>query len=281
MEMTIRRSLLLVLGLMTLLAGAPGAVATTSTPEASPTGETMTVSVYFLRETRLGKAVGTAHREIEIPEGKTVAKSAISELLDGPTDEEAEIGLHTAIPEKTKLNSINLVSETKVATIDLSEEFTTGDSETTEAQIAQVVYTLTQFPTIEKVALQIDGQDVDKIGDVDLAQPVDRADFEAVTPLIFVESPAPFDEVEVPLQITGTANTFEATFQADVLDEDGNVLVHETMTATSGSGTRGTFDETLDFTPPESGEITLKVYELSAKDGSVVNDVEIPLTVGE
>jgi Immunoglobulin-like domain of bacterial spore germination/Sporulation and spore germination len=279
--MSTRRIPYLVLALLISLSAIQGVAAASSTPEASPTDETMTVSVYFLRETRLGKAVGTAHREIEIPEGKTVAKSAITELLAGPTDEEAEIGLDTAIPEKTKLKSINLVSETKVATIDLSKEFTTGDSETTEAQVAQVVYTLTQFPTIEKVAFQIDDHDVDKIGDVDLAQPVDRTNFEAVTPLIFVESPAPFDDVSVPLQITGTANTFEAMFQADVLDEDGNMLVHKTMMATSGSGTRGTFDETLDFTPPESGEITLKVYELSAKDGAVVNDVEIPLTVGD
>jgi germination protein M len=277
--MSIRRFLPVVFGLMIVLGTTTGAFATTSTPEASPTDETMTVSVYFLRETRLGKAVGTAHREIEIPEGKTVAKSAITELLAGPTDEEAEIGLKTAIPEKTKLKSINLVSETKVATIDLSTDFTNGNPETLEAQIAQVVYTLTQFPTIEKVAFQIDGQDVDLIGDIDLSQPVDRADFEAVTPLIFVESPAPFDKVSVPLRITGTANTFEAVFQADVIDEDGNVLVHETLMATSGTGTRGTFDETLDFTPSESGEITLLVYELSAKDGAVVNDVEIPLMV--
>jgi germination protein M len=277
--MSIRRFIPLVLGFIVLLGGAPGAVAITSTPEPSPAGETMTVSVYFLRETRLGKSVGTAHREIEIPEGKTVAKSAITELLGGPTDEEIEIGLDTAIPNKTKLNSINLVSETKVATIDLSEEFTKGDADTMEAQVAQVVYTLTQFPTIEKVTFQIDGHDVDKIGDVDLSQPVGRTAFEAVTPLIFVESPAPFDEVEVPLQIFGTANTFEAVFQADVLDEDGTMLVHETLMATSGSGTRGTFDETLDFTPPDSGKITLKVYEFSAKDGAVVNAVEIPLTV--
>jgi germination protein M len=277
--MSIRRFLPLVLGLTILLGAAPGAVAATSTPEASPTGETMTVSVYFLRETRLGKAVGTAHREVEIPEGKTVAKSAITELLKGPTDKEAEIGLDTAIPDGTKLNSINLDSETKVATIDLSTKFGNGEPDTIQAEIAQVVYTLTQFPTIEKVSFQIDGQDVDIIGDVDVSQPVDRTNFEEVTPLIFVETPAPFDEVEAPLRITGTANTFEAVFQADVLDEDGNTLVHQMMMATSGSGTRGTFDETLDFTPPESGAITLKVYELSAKDGSVVNDVEIPLTI--
>lgn len=279
--MTIRRFLPLALGLMVSLVGGTSAFATTSTPEASPTGETMTVSVYFLRDSRLGKVVGTAHREIQKPEDKTVAKSAITELLSGPTDEEEEIGLETAIPEATKLNSINLESETKVATIDLSEKFTTGEEETIQAQVAQVVYTLTQFPTIEKVSFQINGQDIDNFGDVDLSQPVGRADFEEATPLIFLESPAPFDEVSSPLQIIGTANTFEAVFQADIIDEDGNVLVHKTMMATSGSGTRGTFDDTLEFTPPTSGEITLIVYELSAKDGSVVNDVEIPLRVGE
>lgn len=263
------------------LAGAGAVVATVPTPEASPSARTMTVSTYFLREARRGEMIATAHREIAIPEDKTVAKSAMTELLHGPTKEEKGAGLKTAIPAKTKLKGINLVSETKVATVDLSKAFTSGDKDTMKAQIAQVVYTLTQFPTIEKVSFKIDGEKVAKIGDVALAKPVGRADFEDVTPIIFVESPAPFATVGSPLTVSGTANTFEGVFQADLLDEHNAVLAHEVVQATSGSGTRGTFETKLTFHAPQSGTVTLKAYELSAKDGSVVNDVKIPLKVGK
>ena len=46
------------------------------------------------------------------------------------------------------------------------------------------------------------------------------------------------------------------------------------MTATSGTGTRGTFDFTTDAFDDVAA---LRVFELSAKDGSRINEVEIPL----
>ena len=74
-----------------------------------------------------------------------------------------------------------------------------------------------------------------------------------------------------------TANTFEATFEYDLLDPDGKVLKHDFATATSGSGTRGTFDFRVPFEAP-SGVGRLVVYERSAADGSKTHVVEIPIT---
>ena len=46
------------------------------------------------------------------------------------------------------------------------------------------------------------------------------------------------------------------------------------VTATSGTGTRGTFD----FTTKAVDDVaSLVVFERSAKDGSRINEVEIPL----
>ena len=47
-----------------------------------------------------------------------------------------------------------------------------------------------------------------------------------------------------PLRVTGTANTFEATFNYELNDTDGKVVDKNFVTATSGTGTRGTFDFT-------------------------------------
>ena len=138
--------------------------------------------------------------------------------------------------------------------------FTRGEA--TERK-AEEVYTLSQF---------------------DPRQPVDvggksytRADFEDLTPAILVEAPLPFATVSAPLRLRGTANTFEATFEYELLDSAGKALARHFVTATSGSGTRGTYDVTIPFGPP-GGTGKLVVYEPSAADGSHIHQVEIPLT---
>ena len=84
------------------------------------------------------------------------------------------------------------------------------------------------------------------------------------------------EQVSSPLRATGTANTFEATFQYELVDSEGNVVDNNFVTATSGTGTRGTFD----FTTGDFSEVAkLVVFENSAEDGSRINEVEIPLTV--
>jgi germination protein M len=105
-----------------------------------------------------------------------------------------------------------------------------------------------------------------------------RADFEDLTPAILVESPLAFEDVTSPLRVTGTANTFEATFSYELTDTDGLIVDENFVTATSGTGTRGTFDFTTEpYTVPFDGVGALIVFERSAKDGSKINLVEIPL----
>ena len=127
---------------------------------------------------------------------------------------------------------------------------------------AEKVYTLSQF---------------DPRRSVDVAgKSYTRADFEDLTPAILVEAPLPFATVSAPLRLRGTANTFEATFEYELLDSNGKTLAKHFVTATSGSGTRGTYDVTIPFAPP-GGTGKLVVYELSAADGSRIHQVEIPL----
>jgi hypothetical protein len=96
-------------------------------------------------------------------------------------------------------------------------------------------------------------------------------------PPIVVESPLPNETVRSPLHATGTANTFEATFNYDLLDAEGNVLSHHFETATSGNGTRGTFDFTVLFHVDRAQTGTFVVYEISAADGKRIHEVRIPI----
>ena len=254
----------------------PAVGSTPPTVAASPTPTTgvqqTDVSVYFLR----GEHLAAARRAI--PRTPQVGKAALEELLAGPTAEEQSIGFSSAIPPGTRL--LGLTIENGVATVDLSGQFAEeGGSLSMTARVAQVVFTLTQFPSVQGVQFRLDGQPVEALGGEGLMldRPVGRDDFEELLPAIFVESPAPFDVISGPFHLQGTANTFEATFMVRLTDASGAVLLEQPVMATSGSGTRGSFDVTLDLAVPRAGPGTLTVYEASARDGSPVNVVEIPL----
>ena len=131
--------------------------------------------------------------------------------------------------------------------------------------LAQVVYTLSQFDPARRVTYE--------------GKTYTRTDFEDETPLILVESPLPFAHVTSPLHVTGTSDTYEATFDYDLVDAAGTLIAHHFVTATSGSGTRGTFDFTVPFTVSQAEAVKLVVYEISAASGRRVHQSEIPLTL--
>lgn len=242
------------------------------TTEAPPLGRT-TFLVYFAR----GERLGVASRSVAKTEA--VGAAALTALLGGPSGDESEAaGLGSEIPAGTRLLGLSISDG--VATVDLSREFESGGgSASMLLRVAQVVFTLTQFPTVERVRFLLAGEPAGAIGGegVVVDPPVARADFEGQAPAILVESPAPFERVASPLRIRGSANVFEATFGARIADGAGRVLAEQVVTATSGTGDRGTFDAQLSFEGAAPGGLVLAVFTYSAKDGSRQDVVEIPL----
>jgi len=227
----------------------PPPAATTST-EPEPIVGAADVGVYFLRDDELG----FAQRSVGVT--PLIPKATLEELLAGPTAEEKEAGLTSDIPPNTEVVSVDVANAT--ADVELSNPLD-------ELGTMQVVQTLTQLETIERVRLE--------------GREYASADTEDALPAILVESPAPGATVTSPLTIRGTANTFEATFQVELRRDLAKPLSKDFVTATSGNGTRGTFEKTLDFTVDRERPGTLVVYENSAEDGSVMSEVEIPVTI--
>jgi germination protein M len=210
--------------------------------------ETESVRAYFLRDGQ----VWPVRRDGGTGDG---VRFALAALLEGPTEEEAnELEATTAIPDGTTLDDVSVADG--VATISLS-------SELPQEALAQVVYTATQFREVEAVDVQ--------------GQTRGRHNFEEQTPSVLVESPLAFDTVSPPIEVSGTANTFEATFNYEVVDADDFIIDEDFVTATSGSGTRGTFEFTSEFALEAPGDGALVVFELSAEDGSRIREVRIPL----
>lgn len=245
------------------------AVADTST--SVPAGDAVAVRVYFAR----GEFVATAGRAATAP---AVARGALTELLAGPDDFEAGIGMTTEIPEGTELLGVDITDG--AATVDLSADFQSGGgSLSMQLRVAEVVFTATQFSSVETVSIELDGEAVAAIGGEGVdATDLTRADFENVTPFVLVESPVPGETVSNPFEVTGISNTFEANVRYRLVGADGTVLDDSFTTATAGTGTWGDF--AFDVAFDAVGEGTLEVFEESAEDGSVINLYEVPLRLG-
>ena len=174
-------------------------------------------------------------------------------LLAGPNDTElgARPAMFTAIPAGTRLLGLRI--EGGIATVNLSREFESGGgSASVLGRLAQVVYTLTQFPTVQGVRFELDGEPVEVFSGegVVLSEPVGRDDYYDQLPTIFVNRPAWGGVLANPATIGGFANTFEATFQVRLLDGAGRTLAQGPVTATCGTGCWGTFEVSVPYTVP-------------------------------
>ncbi len=243
--------------------------ATTSTTVSQ---DTTTIKVYFSRDEKICAASRI------IAKTQEVGAAAMKALLEGPTDVEEQGGMVSTIPQGTTFLGLNI--KDGVATVDLSKEYSSGGgSLSMMMRLAEVVFTLTQFSTVSGVTFKLDGEPIDVLGGegIIIDHPMNREDYEDLSPAILVESPTLGNKVSSPLRITGTANVFEAVFRANIVDWDGLIIADEVITATSGTGTRGTFDVTMPFEITKAGSGAVIVFAESPEDGSQINVVEIPI----
>lgn len=100
-------------------------------------------------------------------------------------------------------------------------------------------------------------------------------------PPIAVALPQTGSFVQSPITIAGSANVFEATVSIRVLNANGDVIAETFTTAACGTGCRGDFRAEVEVDVPIDTEQpgTIQVFESSAQDGSMINTVEIPVTL--
>jgi germination protein M len=168
---------------------------------------------------------------------------AMRALLRGPNAAERAAGMSSGVPTTTRL--LGLAIDHGIATVDLSAEFASAGSAATERmRLAQVVYTLTQFPTVHGVRLHLDGQPVSVFsGDgIVLPDPMTRRSFADETAAIMVTSPAIGGALGPGTTISGIADVFEGRLQYRILDGRGQALVSGEYSASCGTGCPGGFN---------------------------------------
>jgi germination protein M len=251
------------------------------TPGPDPTDppDFTTLRVYFFLGSFVDNA-GLVPVLRQIPKTQAVGSAAMAALLEGPNDSEqgARPAMYTTIPDGARFLGLRI--DDGIATVNLSREFESGGgSASVIGRLAQVVFTLTQFPTVSGVRFELDGEPVEVFSGegVVLDEPVDRSDYLDQLPAVFLDRPAWGGVLANPARIEGLANVFEATFEVRIADGDGRGIAEKVVMATCGTGCWGTFEERIPYNVSQAGWGTLQVYELSARDGSIVNLTEYPV----
>jgi len=255
--------------------GSPQAYPSPS-PSAGPEGTTIVRAYFYTSE---GTEADLLPILREVPETKAVATAAMNAILGGPTaDDSGYPSIGSAIPAGTRL--LGLTIKDGVATVDLSSEFESGGgAASVRLRLGQVVFTLTQFATVDSVLFQIDGHTVTVFGSqgVVLDGPVARADYLDLLPTIFVDRPAYGAALGNPGRVTGSAQgLFEATFRVTLRDASGDTIADQQAMAACFCES-GAFDLTISYDVAKAQWGTLRVFDLSAKDGSPENVREYPV----
>jgi hypothetical protein len=180
-------------------------------------------------------------------------------VANGVLRAEAERVPETRAVARAALTALGIDAQVTIdagtASVDLADA--------TPDQVAEIVYTLTQFASVQRV-------------DVAGRSGLTRADVASFAPIILVEQPAAGAEVPEMFTVSGSASVFEATLVVE-LRRGGMVLSKHTVTASEGAPARGTFAVTLHA--PSPGAATVAAYSPSAVDGTPQHEQDISITV--
>ncbi|MEX1043691.1 MAG: Gmad2 immunoglobulin-like domain-containing protein [Acidimicrobiia bacterium] len=189
-------------------------------------------------------------------------------------------GFDSAIPEDSSVDSFTMDGSTAV--VDLSSEFESGGGTfSMTARLAQLTFTLTRVDGIDDVLLVEDGDPVAVFSSEGLVLdgPMVREDFEDLVPGILVDFPAAGETVSSDFDISGVAAAFEGVFQLEVLE--GNTVLFAPDFVSTGQGIGfGPFSIEATTGAAAGANLTIRVWESSAEDGSVISERFVPVTVG-
>ena len=238
----------------------PLRVATTAAP--APVEQRL----YFVRDGKLGVA------RRSVPPSPTPAGDSLRRLIAGPTAAERRSGLTTSIPSGSAVRWVRVYGN--VANVNLSARFAPGGGLALGPRLAQVVFTLTQFPAVKLVRFLIEGKQTQVAGPSPGVSfhVLGRHAFASYLPAVFLESPGATQQVSSPLLIEGSA---AGTILATLAGPDGQLLGQKLLL--SGAATRTRFRVELGFRPPAGKQGRLLVFKLDG--GRTITQIELPLTL--
>lgn len=262
----------------TITTQATTTTAPTTTPTTTQHASPISLGVYFYVD-EAGHPQRTGPFLIpvatDVSHTLSVARAAMEQLLAGPAVSDPSIS--TMIPDGVRLLGLTIADG--IAKVDLSSDFAADDDSAASAmKAAQVVFTLTRFPTVDDVQFFQDGKPVAvQTGDGQLvSRPVARGDYLEFAAALDIESPAYGGLAANPLRVTGFGAVFEAAFLYRLSDAEDHVLAEGQAMTDLGTGW-GNFDFTVHYKVDHQQMGSLVVWDDSAKDGTSIDIRQYPV----
>lgn len=92
-----------------------------------------------------------------------------------------------------------------------------------------------------------------------------------------VTSPFPYEDVISPVEVSGKSNFFEANTRIRIKDANDKVLADTFTTAEGWLGELHPFSLEVIYDQPSAKQGVVEVFEESAKDGSEIKKIAIPV----
>jgi spore germination protein GerM len=114
-----------------------------------------------------------------IPASDSPLRDTLEALLKGPSSQELNLGMVSMIPTDARLRTVTVQGDTAVVDFSESFRFNPQGMEAMDAQLRQVVYAATEFPSVKNVQIRIEGATVRYLGTegMRLDAPLSRASF--------------------------------------------------------------------------------------------------------
>jgi germination protein M len=282
----------------------PAAVSASQSPASQPvpsasaesTDETLALKVYFL----IGDGdpsedfLPLVPVQRSVPQTEDAAAAAMRELLAGPTADERSGSypgrggglspLSTTVPRDASLLGIDI--QDGIATVDLSGDFGAGDDLVLLVyRQAQVVYTLTQFPTVDRVDFRLDGEPMAAIEGHEGSAPggpATRGFYFDQRRSVFVDEPAWGAIVGDAVDVTGETD-LDAELRFALVDGATDKIlaeqaVHASCDPCSAPDSWGRFEARLPMPAgPRPADLRLRIWEPPSSEGGPITVIDYPL----
>jgi hypothetical protein len=244
----------------------------TSSVTPSKSAEQVQVKLFFASDTGTSLRIYSEVASVTKTTGD-LAVSAVNALLSGAQAKDADY--QNLWGSGVTINNISIKGP--IATIDLKQPTLNVGAEGEARAIDQVIWTLhSNQPSIVAVEFLIDGKPAESLaGHVDISGPIyldEGYQSLATVDLDLEES----QEISAPVNVTGLACTFEANVPWELIKGD-EVINSGSVLASEACPTRSKF--TIDLGDLVPGKFTLRVWESSMKDGSLINEDTKTFTV--
>lgn len=156
---------------------APAAIPEATSPQTpeKPVTETRNRTLYLMRIENDG-TISRVTVNRALPQSDSPLMDSIKALLQGASQADKKNGLVSLIPENTQLLSAMVRGTTAYLNFNENFQFNQYGAEGYAAQLRQIIWTATEFPTVKDVQFLIEGRRLDFLGAeaIPIGIPLDR-----------------------------------------------------------------------------------------------------------